>query len=355
MKRTGGESILFVEVHLEEVLMPGELSPEHILKQLEKGQLFPFYLLYGESEFLLERVLTRIRERFIPEGARDFNLQIFYGDDTHFNPGEVLDTARSFPFMAENRLIIVRRSDKVTASSLESFLPYLDEPMESTCLLFVSDKPDFRKKFYKKIKALGRIVEFKKLYDNQVVPWILKMSKEIGINIDASACNYLQQVVGSRMRDLYSELEKLYLCYGNADVGLDDVKKLAIYSRSHTIFELMDHISLKKRVQALTVLKRYMEEEGRDATLGIVGMFIRQMRLLWQTKAVIKRGGRTGDLTKALRLPNFAAKRLEQQSKSWTTDELGNAFELLYQADGLLKTGSQGPLVLENIVMSICK
>lgn len=335
--------------------MPGELSPENILQQLEKGQLFPFYLLYGESEFLLERVLTQIRERFIPEGARDFNQQIFYGDDTHFNPGEVLDTARSFPFMGQNRLIIVRRTDKITASSLESFLPYLDDPMESTCLIFVSDKPDFRKKFYKKIKALGRLVEFKKLYDNQVVPWIRKMSNEIGVSIDAPACNYLQQVVGSRMRDLYSELEKVYLCYGKADVGLEDVKKLAIYSRSHTIFEFMDHVSLKQRAQALSVLKRYMEEEGKDASLGIVGMFIRQIKLLWQTKAVIKRGGRTGDVTKALRLPNFAAKRLEQQSKGWTSDELERAFGLLYQADGLLKTGSKGPLVLENIVMSICK
>ncbi len=334
--------------------MPGELSPENILQQLEKGQLFPFYLLYGESEFLLERVLTQIRERFIPEGARDFNLQIFYGDDTHFNPGEVLDTAKSFPFMAQNRLIIVRRINKVSASLLESFLPYLDDPMESTCLIFVSDKPDFRKKFYKKIKALGRIVNFQKLYDNQVMPWIRKMSNEIGLSIDSPACNYLQQVVGSRMRDLYSELEKIYLCYGNADVGLEDVKKLAIYSRSHTIFELMDHVSLKQRVQALTVLKRYMEEEGREAALGIVGMFIRQIKLLWQTKAVVKRGGRTGDLAKALRLPNFAAKRLEQQSKGWSSDELESAFGLLYQADGLLKTGSKGPLVLENVVMSIC-
>jgi len=335
--------------------MPGELSPEYILKQLEKGELFPFYLLYGESEFLLERVLTQIREQFIPENARDFNSQIFYGDDTQFNPGEVLDAARSFPFMAQNRLIIVRRTDKIAAQSLESFLTYLDEPMESTCLIFISDKPDFRKKFYKKIKAFGRIVEFKKLYDNQVVPWIRKISNEIGLRIDTPACNYLQQVVGNRMRDLYSELEKIYLCYGKADVGLEDVKKLAIYSRSHTIFELMDHVSLKQRVQALSVLKRYMEEEGKDAALGIVGMFIRQIKLLWQTKAVIKSGGRTGDLTKALRLPNFAAKRLEQQSKGWTSDELESAFDLLYQADGFLKTGSKGPLVLENVVMSICK
>ena len=47
--------------------MPGELSPEDILRQLEKGGLFPFYLFYGESEFLLERVLKNWMERQLSE------------------------------------------------------------------------------------------------------------------------------------------------------------------------------------------------------------------------------------------------------------------------------------------------
>ncbi len=334
--------------------MPGELSADHVLNQLEKGRLFPFYLFYGESEFLLERVLNSVRETFLPEEARDFNLQIFYGDEVKANPGEVIDTAKSFPFMSQNRLIIVRRTEDIPASGLEGFIPYLDEPMETTCLIFVSSKPDFRKKFYKKIKSLGRTVNFNKLYDNQVMPWIMKMSKELGLDIDSRACSYLQQIVGNKMRDLYSELEKIYLCYGNARVGMEDVKKLAIYSRSHTIFELMDSVSLKQRDAAVSVLRRYMEEEGKDAALGIMGMFIRQVRLLWQTKSVLERGGRTAELVKELRIHNFAAKRFEQQSKQWSADELAHAFDKLYEADGLLKTGSQGQLVLENVVLSLC-
>jgi len=334
--------------------MPGELSAEDILRQLEKGGLFPFYLFYGESEFLLERVLNNVRETFIPEGARDFNLQIFYGDDFNFNPGEVLDTAKSFPFMSQNRLIIVRRADSIATSSLESFIPYLDDPMETTCLIFVTAKPDFRKKFYKTIKKSGRAVNFKKLYDNQVVPWLLKTAREMGLNIDSRACSYLQQVIGNRMRDLYSELEKIYLCYGKADVGLEAAKKVAIYSRSYTIFELMDHVSLKQCPQAMSVLKRYMEEEGKAATLGIVGMFIRQIKLLWQTKAVMKRGGGATDVSKELKVHPFVAKKLEQQSKGWSGDELERAFDLLYQADGFLKTGFQKSLVIENVVLSIC-
>ena len=334
--------------------MPGDLSPEDILRHLDKGRLLPFYLFYGESEFLLERVLDSVRQTFIPEGVKDFNLQIFYGDDTHFNAGEVLDTARSFPFMSENRLIIVRRTEKIAGSLLETFIPYLNAPMDTTCLIFVSEKPDFRKKFYKTIKKLGHPVNFKPLYDNQVVPWIMKMAKEIGLNIDSRACNYLQLVVGNRMRDLHSELEKIYLCYGKEAVGLEEAKKIVIYSRSHTIFELIDHVSRKQRAEAISVLKRFIEEEGREATLRIMGMFIRQIKLLWQAKSITKRGGRAAELSRELGLHIYPAKKLEQQVKAWTPDELEQAFDLLYQADGLLKTGSEGHLVLENVILSLC-
>ena len=132
------------------------------------------------------------------------------------------------------------------------------------------------------------------------------------------------------------------------------MKKLAIYSRSYTIFELMDQISLKRRAEAIWTLNRFLEVEGKDSVLRILGMFVRQIRLLRQAKPVMERGGRTADLVRKLRVHDFVAKRIGQQSKYWSTDELERAFQLLYQADGLLKSGSQGNLVLENVVLSLC-
>jgi DNA polymerase-3 subunit delta len=334
--------------------MSGDLLPEDVLDQLEKGQLSPIYLFYGKSEFRLEKVINSIRETFIPEEARDLNLQIFYGDDTGISPGDITDTARSFPFMCQNRLIIVRRTESFPGLALETFIPYLDEPVESTCLIFVSSKPDFRKKFYKKIRDLGRSVNFKKLYDNQVVPWIRKTAKDLGLNIEPQACAYLQQLVGNQLRDLDSQLEKIYLYYGKTTVGLEEVKKLAIYSRSYTIFELMEKVSYKRRAEAISVLNRFLEEEGKDSALGVLGMFVRQIRLLWQAKSVMERGGRTADLVRKLGVQSFVAKKIEQQSRHWSTDDLERGFQLLYQADGLLKSGSQGNLVLENVVLSLC-
>jgi DNA polymerase III subunit delta len=338
--------------------MGRDLQPEQFLSQLEKGQLSPFYLLYGENEFQLEKALDKVRETFIPEDVRDFNFRIFYGHKGDMagqtGPGDIIDAARSLPFMAQNRLILVRRTEEFAASELEIFLPYLERAVESTCLIFISSKPDFRKKFYKKIRDFKKTVNFRKLYDKEVVPWIKKTAKDMGLKIDAGACEYLREIVGIRMRDLHTELEKLYLRYGHTTVGIEEVRELAIYSRIYTIFELMDAISSRQGEKSLSVLNKFIEEEGRDGIFQAVGMLNRQILLLWQTRSIINKGGRKSDVLHKLRLRDFQVDKLVPQSKEWSPDELEKAVHFLYEADGLLKSGSEPQLILENVLLSLC-
>jgi len=332
--------------------MPEDLDPQNVLEELEKGELSSIYLFHGPGEFRMEKVLMQVRERFIPESAADLNVQIFYGDKAA--PGDILESARSMPFLSQNRLIIVRKTESFSAQALDTFLPYLEAPVESTCLIFLSAAADFKKKFYRKIRALGKAVHFGKLQEREVIPWIRRMARDLGLKIEDAACAYLQQIVGSALRDLNSELEKLSVRYGRTTIGIEEVKELATSSRSYTIFELIDEVSFKRCARSLQVLNRYLEEADRDGPLKIVGMLNRQIWLLWQTKSVIEGGGRTGDVVRKIRLPTFLAGRILQQSKHWTTNNLEEAIHLLYDADDLLKSGSRARAVLENLVVSLC-
>lgn len=331
----------------------GDLVPEDVLKSVQGGRPAPFYLFYGPSEFRLEKVLDRIRRDFIPESARDFNLEIFYGGED--NPAEIIHHARSLPFLAKNRLLIVRRTEKFGAGDLESFTAYLEKPVESTCLIFVSSKTDFNKKFYKMIRASGRALHFQALKESQVVPWIKRAAKELGLDIEVEGCAYIHQIVGNNLRELHAELEKLYLRYGDRRVGPEEVKELAIHSRIYSIFELMGKVSSKKCAESLDVLNRFLEEEDmRLAPLQVIGMLNRQVRLLWRTKAMLSKGRQTKEVAKNLGIPYFSAKDFASQSKLWTVGELERGLDLLYQADGLVKSGSPPKLLLENFILSVC-
>ena len=333
--------------------MPADIRPEDVLKSLQKGRLAPFYLFYGPGEFRLEKTLEMVRQRYLPEAARDFNLEVLYGGEV--SASEIVHRARSLPFLGQNRLIIVRRTEAFTADELEHFVPYLEDPSESTCIIFISGKTDFKRKFYRTIRSAGRAVQFAKLKENEVTPWIKRMAGELGLKIDGQACVYLQQVVGNSLMDLHAELVKMQIRFGKKAVGVEDVEELVIHSRVYTIFELMNVISERKVGQSLQILRRFLEEEGsRGAPLQVIGMLNRQLRLLWMTKGITEKGGKAGDVAKALGIPPFSARHLITQSKHWSPEDLEKGLRLLYQTDGLLKTGSRPGPVMESLVISMC-
>ena len=332
--------------------MPVEIAPEAVLTHLKGGHLKPVYLFYGPDDFHLEKILKQIRETFIPESARDLNLHIFDGD-SRVNPGDILDAARSMPFLSSNRLIIVRRTDHIPASDLEVLIDYLERPVDTTFMILVALKPDFRLKFFSSIKKFGQAVNFRELNDRQVLPWIKATAREMGLNIRMDACRHLHEIVGNRSRTLHTELERLYLRHGSKEIGVNEIKELSIFSRMYTIFELMDNISQRRKAQSLSILNRYLEEEGKDAAFGIIGMLTRQIRIIFQAREFASKRVPRAEMAKKLGVPGFVLSKVLDQAGRWQEKDLEKALTLLYQADGRLKSGSQARLVLENFVLSI--
>jgi DNA polymerase-3 subunit delta len=334
--------------------MARDLAPEEVFKSLEEGDLAPVYLFHGPGEFRLEKVLDKIRNDFVPAAARALNVEVFYAGEK-IDPTEIISRARSLPFLSSNRLIIIRRAERFRSNELEMFLPYLEEPAETTCLIFVSSKTDFRMNFYKRIRSIGWAVNFSKLSERQVIPWIKRTAGELGLKIDGEACAYLRQIVGNSLRELFAELEKLRLRFGEEAVGVKQVKELALHTRIYTIFELMKSISEKKCSESLRILNRFLEEEDKvGAPLQILGMLNRQFRLLWQTKQILSKGGSKMNVARTLGLPDFSARDFVAHSQVWSGKELERGLKLLYQTDGLLKSGSRPKPVLENVLVSLC-
>ncbi|MBW2021737.1 MAG: DNA polymerase III subunit delta [Deltaproteobacteria bacterium] len=332
--------------------MSKDLSPEAILGQLETPDLGPYYLFHGPSDFLKENTIAKVKRKILDPATADFNLQVFYADET--TPGQVLEAACSVPFMADRRIVIVRRTESYRKSDQERFLPYLDNPATSTCLLLVASTVDFRQPLFARIRKKGRSVFFAPLKEARIIPWLRSTAREMGLDISPEACAYLYQIVGSSLMELYGELEKLSVRYGKSPVGIEQVKEMAAKTRAHSIFELMNYISEKDPGKALNVLHKLLAQGGREAALRILGMLNRQLRLLWQVKAMRERG-KERDIPTALGIPPFFARRLRDQGDGWTEAELREFLESLCLADTRLKSGSREDIILDHLIMSLCK
>lgn len=332
-----------------------DLTPENVLISLKKGVLAPFYLFYGPEDFWNELTLDKIKKDFIPNSVKEFNLEILYGGEV--SSQEILNRARTLPFMSSHRLIIIRETQKFIQSELELFLPYLDSPVDSACIIWVSSKVDLKGVFYRRFKELGRAVNFKKLSERQVYSWIQKRSKELELNIDKDASAFLYQMVGSSLRDLFSEILKLSIKYPGYRIGVEQIKELATFSRLFTVFDLVDYVSKKNAPRAIVALSRLFDTQGRDtkAVLGILGMLARQIRLISKTKSGRKKGGgKKGVIDRLRPLPNFVIEKCIAQERFWQEKELEEALNHIYDADGLIKTGSKGDLILESLIFHLC-
>jgi DNA polymerase-3 subunit delta len=332
--------------------MPAELSHGHLLKQIESGRLEPFYLFFGTGEFLRESALSKIRETCTDPATRDFNLRVFYGDKT--GAGEMLDFARSLPFMAPRRVAIVRKAEAFASGTFEGLIPYLNDPLPTTCMIFIASSPDFRKSFFKLIRDKGRSVHFRDPSEKRIPEWIARTARDLGFEIDAEACGCLREIVGADPMDLYPELEKLALRFAGSRVGVAEVRQSAVNSRSYTIFELTDSISSRRLDTALPVLRRFLEEEGRDGVRRVLGMISREIGLLWQCKAAAASGCGIEDITKKLKIHRYPAQKLLPRCRLWRPEELEKSIGLLHRVDADIKTGAAADIMLERVLIALC-
>ncbi|MBW1689531.1 MAG: DNA polymerase III subunit delta [Deltaproteobacteria bacterium] len=332
------------------------LAPDNVLMSLNTGALASFYLFYGPEEFRIELILDEIKTKLIPESAKDFNLETLYAEDVPAR--EVINRARLIPFMSPRRLLIVRGTEHYSKGDRELFLAYLDDPVDSTCIIWVSRVTELKGPFYKRFQDSGRAVNFKKLTERQAYGWMHKRAEELGVHIDREAAAFLYQMVGSSLRDIYSELWKLSVRFPQSRIGVEQIKDLATFSRLFTVFELVDHLSHRDVSHALEVLNRLFETQGRDSksVLGVLGMVARQIRLISQAKAGKREArGKRAVVERLKPLPNFVIDKCIAQEKLWAEKELEYALTHLYDADGLIRTGSKGDLILENLVVRLCR
>jgi DNA polymerase-3 subunit delta len=332
-----------------------DLAPENVLIALRKGTLAPFYLFYGPEDFWLEITLDTIKRELIPDTLKEFNLETLYGGEV--SPEEILNRARLLPFMCSRRLIIVRGAESFSKAELDVFVPYLENPVDSACIIWVVGRAGLSHDLYKQCKQHGRAVHFKKLSERQILAWIQEKAKELDLTIERDAVAFLYQTVGNNLRDLHSELSKLCLRHTNSRLAIEDIKQLASFSRLFTVFDLVDYVSRKDAPRALEALARLFDTEGRDtkATLGILGMLARQMRLLLRTKAGLRAGEGKRAMAERLKpLPQFVIEKCIDQEGVWQEGELEEALAKLYDADGRIRIGSRGDLVVENLILRLC-
>lgn len=311
-----------------------------LLSALSKKVFSPVYLLYGEEDFLIEEATDAIVNAALTGDERGFNLDIMYGNEA--DTRDVVSHASSFPMMAEHRVVIVRDADKLAQS--EILANYIERPSPSTCLILACTKPDFRKKPFVTARKHAFVVECKPLWENQIPSWIAKQAKKDKREIQPDAASMLAAYVGTSLRELSNELEKLYIYVGEKrSITVDDITAVVGVSKEFSIFELQWAIGLKDTRKATEVLERLMGSGEQPVVM--VAVMTKFFQTIWKLLDVRRRNVPQAQQTTQAGIFMFHEK-YSQVASRFTIREIEDVFLSLAEVDEKLKSSGGDPKLL---------
>ena len=331
-----------------------------------------FYLFHGEDEFSRSETLADFKKKMGDPGLVELNTTVFEGRKVTL--GELQHACDSVPFMAKRRLVIVEGLLTRLASKgkkgkkralpakqkeyLEELTQYLKHLPDTTRLVFVEDKSIGKGNPIHRLALAdkrGHVKEFTPPQRRELNRWIEKRVKKKGGQISAAATETLAAFVGNDLRLLDQEIEKLSIYVNGArPISEDDVRLLVSYVQEANIFEMVDALGQRNGQRAAKLLHQLLDDG--EHPLALLGMIIRQFRIMIQVKELSGRGLRQQDMATRLKLHPFVVKKTTRQAMNFSMEQLETIYRKLLDTDVAIKTGKMNDvLALDMLVVGLSR
>ena len=295
------------------------------------------YLLFGEEDYL-KNVYTKQMVDAITDG-NDMNASFYNGNDIDVN--ELIENAKSSPFFAEQKIIVVENSNLFTGEG-EPLAEFLPELPETTVMVFVQRTVDKRTKLYKAIKEVGYICEINKQTEQDISVWAAKLLAQSKKRITKADMSYLIAMVGLDMEVLSNEIEKLVCyCINKPVIKKEDIDAVCTKQLSVRIFDLMDQMSYKNQKKALDCY--YELTTDKNEPYVILRMISRQFNLLLEAKDLKSRGVDRSEIIKIMGQPYFVVDKCIKQSQNFTIEDLKEGLKDSVETEEKIKSGLIDP------------
>ncbi len=314
------------------------------------------YFFYGEDIFRIKKEIEKIKSSILKKEQFDFNF------DRLISPSlsEFLNIAESYPAFSEKRIVQVEDFDDSFLNN-ENMLEYIKSPSPDTIVIlyYKSSKVNENTKFFKesKNKDYFRLNKIRLLYDNELPPYIKKLSEEKGILLSDEAAYYIMRYTGNNIQNIDSELDKLTsgLNLGKDAVGirmeipLSKIKPIISLSKKFNIFDLTDKI-LDRDLKAAFSIFNIVYSDGEEP-VKIISVLYNEIRKLHRAKIQEQSGMDSETILSLNSVLPFLKKKFMKNLSSFKIQELENTVKLLQDADLKLKTTSYPPdLIFEEFI-----
>jgi DNA polymerase-3 subunit delta len=328
------------------------LTRDDLKRALKANRLEPLYLLYGAEDYLRDRAAHAIMDAVLHDAPlREFNESSYSLLTTDVQ--QAIAAAEQLPMMTSRRVVRISDFSKLREADEEALMRYVTRPAESSVVIFIADDLDKRRKLSKMLLDVCAAVEFAPLSDSELGAWARGRLKELQTETDERTLHHLLGLVGSDVRTLSNELEKLATAaLDTGRISMEMVDQLVGRSRELSNFDLADQLIARNRARALQILHRLLDDGSEPVML--IGLIASNYHRLALAKELMSQGASEQEVFRLVGML-YGKKRADFLATARRTDahSLARSIARIAAADLAIKTSQATPRL--QLEMLICE
>jgi DNA polymerase-3 subunit delta len=327
------------------------LTRAELDRSLTSGRVEPLYLLVGCESYLRSVAARKITDVALTGTLlREFNESTF---SLLSDPAMgVVAAAEQLPMMSERRVVRVKDFAKLRETDEEILIRYLQNPVDSTVLIFTADDLDKRKKLTRMLLSTCAVVEFAAVRDAEAKSWARARLKELKTTADDRVLTEIIKLVGTNLQTLDMELDKLACAaLETRQITMEMVDQLIDRSRELSNFDLGDQLVAGDRRRALETLHRLLEDDV--APVMLLGLIAGNYHRLALAKELLSSGKRD-EVYRLIYGPPAKRDAVMNTLQRSDAAKIARGIKLIADADLAIKTSQATPrLQLEMLVCQL--
>jgi len=344
-----------------------------------------FYLLHGDDEFSSREYLKKLRQ----QGDFQYNQDTYNGADVALNT--LIITSNTMPFLSEQRLVVIeglpkrKRGEAVGDNSFEvsdaeaegtakgkakkgkkgksatlsragfekALAEHIGEMPETTVLILLVDEVlDAANPLFKAAEKYGKVIQSRVPKGSNLENWIVKRAKSNHVKINPEAVTLLANYIGSQLRMLANELDKLSTYVGpEGTITVKEIRLLSAQVQEARIFDLTDALAQRNRKQALNILHDLLSDG--EPPIKLISTITSQVRSLLLVKELAQKGMRSAQIASTISMAPFIVDKALRQVGNFSSAQLEGAYRQLLATDAALKRSRMSPeMALDLLVVN---
>lgn len=249
------------------------MSAQKILADIKQRRYKPLYLLHGEESHYIDVISDALEDTVLQESQKGFDQIVLYAKDTDIPT--IINMSKRYPMLSDHQVIIVKEAQGLEWKKEQTqalLTKYVENPTPTTILVFAYKHGtlDKRLKLYKLIDKKGVAFESKRLYENQIVNWIVDEVQNNGRRINQQVAALMAEYLGTSLSKIANELQKILLNVSSGEeVSIKHVEDNIGISKDFNVFELNKALSIRNATKAYQIVN-YFEANPKANPIQLV-------------------------------------------------------------------------------------